>query len=67
LGILRGMARLWDDPADGETCSACDKPITKQQSTMEGIISTLGDKERVRFHIRCFEFVRRGEGRASKT
>jgi hypothetical protein len=56
------MARFWGDPADGEICGACDKPITKQQLFMEGFISTLSDKKRVRFHIRCFEFF----GRAPK-
>ena len=24
------MPRFWGDPADGEICDACDKPITKQ-------------------------------------
>jgi hypothetical protein len=64
LGHPTGMARFWGDPADGEICGACDKPITKQQLIMEGIISTLSHKKRVRFHVRCFEFFGHDEGRA---
>jgi hypothetical protein len=37
------MARFWGDPVDGETCDACDEPITKQPLVMEGIASTIGD------------------------
>ena len=53
------MPRFWGGPADGETCDACDKPITKQQLVMEGIASTLSDqpkhKKPVQFHVTCFQ------------
>jgi len=55
LGILRGMARFWGDP-DGAICDACDKPITKQQSIMDGIVSTLSAKKAAQFHVSCFQF-----------
>ena len=50
------MARFWDGPADGEICDACDKPITKQQLILDGIVSTLSDKKPAKFHVRCFRF-----------
>ena len=55
-GILLGMARFWGGSADGEICDACDKPITKQQLLMEGIASTLRDRQPVQFHVLCFQF-----------
>ena len=61
MGILRGMARLWSDPADGEICDACAKPITAQQVILDGIVSTLSDKKPAQFHVGCFQFgIRRG-------
>ena len=56
MGILRGMARFWGGPADGEICDACDTPITKQQLILDGIVSTLSDKKLAQFHVRCFSF-----------
>jgi hypothetical protein len=55
------MARFWDGPADGEICEACDKPITKQQLILDGIVSTLSDKKPAKFHVRCSSF---GEARS---
>jgi len=63
LGILPGMARFWGDPADGEICDACDKPITEQQLIMDGIVSMLSDKKLAQFHVRCFQFWGYGEAR----
>lgn len=60
-GILRGMGRFWSDPADGEICDACAKPITKQQLIMDGIVSTLSDDKAAQFHVRCFRFGGYGE------
>jgi hypothetical protein len=58
------MARFWDGPADGEICDACDRPITKQQLILDGIVSTLSDKtEPAKFHVRCFQFWGYGEAR----
>jgi hypothetical protein len=57
------MARLWGDPADGEICDACAKPITKQQLIMDGIVSTRSDKKLAQFHVRCFQFWGYGEAR----
>ena len=62
MGILRSMARFWGDP-EGAICDACDKPITKQQLIMDGIVSTLSAKKAAQFHVRCFQF--RGYGEAS--
>jgi hypothetical protein len=56
LGILRGMARLWGDPANGEICDACDKPITEPQLILDGTVSTRSDKKLAQFHVRCFQF-----------
>jgi hypothetical protein len=56
------MARFWGDP-DGEICNACDKPITKQQMIMDGIVSTLIGKKAAQFHVRCFQFGGYGEAR----
>lgn len=50
------MARLWGDPADGEICDACAKPITAQQVILDGIVSTLSDKKPAQFHVGCFQF-----------
>jgi hypothetical protein len=58
------MARFWGDPADGEICDACAKPITKQQLIMDGIVSTRSDKKLAQFHVRCFQFWGYGEARA---
>jgi len=55
-GHPTGVARFWGGPTDGETCDACDKPITRQQLIMEGIASTLSDKQPIHFHVRCFQF-----------
>jgi hypothetical protein len=49
------MARFWGDP-DGAICDACDKPITKQQLIMDGIVSTLSAKKGAQFHVTCFQF-----------
>ena len=49
------MPRFWGGPADGEVCDACEKPITKQQLVMEGIASTLSDKQPIQFHVGCFQ------------
>jgi hypothetical protein len=54
------MARFWGDP-DGEICDACDKPITKQQLIMDGIVSTLSGRRAAQFHVRCFQFGGYGE------
>jgi hypothetical protein len=51
------MPRFWGGPADGEIRAACDKPITKQQLVMDGIVSTFSDKKPVQFHVRCTEDV----------
>jgi len=37
-------------------CDACDKPITKQQLIMEGVVSAPGDEKPIRFHVQCFQF-----------
>jgi hypothetical protein len=66
LGILRGMARFWGD-SDGAICDACDKPITKQQLIMDGIVSTLSAKKAAQFHVRCFQFGGYGEARTEET
>jgi hypothetical protein len=66
FGILPGMARFWGDPADGEICDVCGKPITKQQLVTEGFVSTLCDKNCIQFHVRCFQFGNT-EGRAPKS
>ena len=50
------MPRFWGGPADGEVCDACDKPITKQQLMMEGVVSTPGDEKPIQFHVQCFQF-----------
>jgi hypothetical protein len=50
------MASFWGGSADGESCDACGKPITKQQFMMEGVISTLTDKKPIQLHVRCFQF-----------
>ena len=63
MGILPGMARFWGDPAGGEICDACDKPITEQQLIMGGIVSMLSEKKLAQFHIRCFQFWGYGEAR----
>jgi hypothetical protein len=60
LGILRAMARFWGDP-DGAICDACNKPITKQQLIMDGIVSTLSAKKRAQFHVTCFQLGGYGE------
>jgi hypothetical protein len=57
------MARFWGDPADGEICDACDKPITQEQLIMDGIVSMLSDKKLAQFHVRCFQFWGYGEAR----
>jgi hypothetical protein len=66
LGILRGMARFWGDP-DGAICDACDKPVTKQQLIMDGIVSTVSAKKAAQFHLRCFQFGGYGEARTEET
>ena len=66
LGILRGMARFWGDP-DGAICDACDKPVTKQQLIMDGIVSTVSAKKAAQFHLRCFQFGGCGEARTEET
>jgi hypothetical protein len=48
--------RFWAGPADTEVCDACDKPITKQQLMMEGVVSTPGDEKPIQFHVQCFQF-----------
>ena len=50
------MPRFWGGPADGEVCDACDKPITKQQLIMEGVVSTPGGATPIQFHVQCFQF-----------
>lgn len=35
------MPRFWGDPADGEICDACDKPITKQFASRIGNMQPL--------------------------
>ena len=52
---LTKMPRFSGSPADGEVCDACDKPITKQQLVMEGMVSTRSDKKPAQFHVRCFQ------------
>ena len=47
--------RLYGGPADGEMCDACDEPIPRQQVIIEGITSTLRNKQGIQFHVRCFE------------
>src|SRR5678815_4207313 len=47
--------RLYGGPADGEMCDACDEPIARQQVIIEGITSTLRNKQGIQFHVRCFE------------
>jgi len=48
--------RFWGGPADGEVCDACDKPITKQQLIMEGVVATPGGTKPIQFHVQCFQF-----------
>jgi len=53
---LNSMPRFWGGPADGEVCDACDKPITKQQLIMEGMVATPGGTNPIQFHVQCFQF-----------
>jgi hypothetical protein len=45
------IQRVWGGASEGETCDACDEPITAVQLVMEGINR---DGEGVQFHVECF-------------
>jgi hypothetical protein len=47
---LDSIHRLYGGPADGEMCDACDEPIPRQQVIIEGITSTLRNKQGIQFH-----------------
>ena len=50
-----GIDRLYGGPANGEMCDACDGSIPRQQVIIEGITSTLRNKQGIQFHVRCFQ------------
>jgi hypothetical protein len=45
------IPRILGGAGKGETCDACDEPITKKQLLMEGIGT---GKRGIQFHVRCF-------------
>ena len=50
---MNSIPRVWGGAGHGETCDACEEPITKDQFVLEGL-SVADPKRGIQLHSECF-------------
>jgi hypothetical protein len=50
---IENAPRLWGGSGRGETCGACERPITEDQLSIEGLAADSGTF--LILHVRCFQ------------